>query len=171
MKIVRQLLRKRILKKIPVISKIDRYNRQYENLEEEEAADYESGVIFIEILPTTWEHLAGNIQEADATIRLHVCRTFYGDSSSIEDVTEPLDILDLPVEVYRKLNKFTMVDSEGRTIARSLVRTGSTEDNNHQGLEVDIIDFSTRLTDYSAQRTRRKVIANPVLEDVDKTTP
>lgn len=166
MKIVRQLLRKELLKKIPTLAKIDRFNRQYDNLAEEEAADYESGCIFIEVLPSRWESLGKNkIQEADAVIRLHVCRTFYGDSSSNEDIQEPLSVLDLPNDVFQALQNFTMIDSEGRTIARTLTRTASTEDNDHRGLEIDLVEFSTRLTDYSALENKFKVLANPVINE------
>lgn len=165
MKIVRQLLRDRLLEKIPTIAKIDRYNRQYENLEDNEAADYDSGVVYIEVIPSRWETMGGGkLQEADAVLRLHVCRTFFGDSSSGEDVADPFESFTFPAQVFQALQSFTLIDEDGRTIARTLTRTASTEDNDHNGLEIDLIEFSTRLTDYSAVKKIFKVEATPTIE-------
>jgi hypothetical protein len=166
MKVVRQLLRARLLDKIPTLARVDRFNQQYNNLDQDDQPDYESGVVYIEVLPVQWEQLGSDkIQEADATIRLHVCRTFYGSSASDEETVEPLDILDLPVEVFKALQGVHLIDGEGRTVARTFTRTGSQEDNDHDGLEVDIIDFTTRLTDYSALPKKKKAIADPTIEN------
>jgi hypothetical protein len=69
MKVVRQLLRAKLLEKIPTLARIDRFNQQYNNLDQDDLPDYENGVVYIEVLPVQWEQLGSDkIQEADATI-------------------------------------------------------------------------------------------------------
>ena len=43
-----------------------------------------------------------------------------------------------------------MSDDTDREIANALVRTNQQEDNDHDGLEIDVITFRCRFTDYSA---------------------
>lgn len=149
MKAVRLKLRDKLRTALPNLARIDRFNNQYNRLDEEDPIDWEKGAVFIEIDKEGWEQLgAQQIQETDALIRVHVCRMFLGDT--FDDSNSDLAILDLPGAVYLALQGKVLVDDQGRTIANALVRTDDQEDNDHDGLEIDIITFRTRITDYLA---------------------
>lgn len=149
MKAARLALRTALRTAIPTLARIDRYNHQYDNLKEEDPIDWSKGAVFIEMNVADWEQMAAQqIQEGDATITLHVCRLFLGDT--FEDSNSDLAVLDLPNQVFRALQGKTLSDGTGREIANALVRIGQMEDNDHDGLEIDLITFRTRFTDYSA---------------------
>lgn len=160
MRLIRQLIRDRLTAFIPTLARVDRFNHQYEKMDEEDPVDWSAGAVYIELIPGTWETLGGGlIQETEATVRLHICREFYGSSASDEDITDPWESLSLPEQVFVALQGAHLTDADGRTVATTLTRTSSTEDNDHDALEVDIMEFTTRITDYSAERVRFKKMA------------
>lgn len=151
MKAARTAIRARLRSAIPDIGHIDRYNGQYldATYRQESGIDYDAGAIFIETSTPQWETLGdGLTQEGDSTIRVHVCRSFLGDT--FDDAEEQVGhaVPDLVNAVHRALQAWAASDGQNRTIATALMRTGSTEDNDHDGLEVDVLEYSTRLTDY-----------------------
>lgn len=81
MKALRTALQTALRTAMPGLSRIDRYNGQYLNIEREQPIDYTLGAVFIELNFSEWEQLgAQNIQEADCDIVLHVVRQYLGDS-------------------------------------------------------------------------------------------
>jgi hypothetical protein len=151
MKAARTALRTLLRTAIPDLGHMDRFNNQYSDtyLREEDAIDYDRGAIFIEVQTPTWETLGdGRTQEGDSTVRIHVCRTFLGDTHDDAEELAHHSRPDLVELVHRALQGRSLTDGQGRTIATALMRTGSDEDNEHGGLEVDVLSYSTRFTDY-----------------------
>ncbi len=147
MKALRTAIQTKLRTALPTLSRIDRFNNQYRKMEDEQAVDYALGAVYVELNIGAWEQLAAQqIQEADCDIVLHVVRQYLGDTFE----HTPLTVLDLPGSVYVALQGKTLSDGTGRDIANALVRTNSQEDNDHDGLEVDVITFRTRITDYLA---------------------
>ena len=54
MKIIRQLIRAKLLEKIPTLARVDRFNHQYDNTDEEVAVDYGCGAVYVEVLPVAF---------------------------------------------------------------------------------------------------------------------
>lgn len=168
MKAAHLLLRTALRTALTNLSRIDRFNHQYENLDTEDPVDWNAGAIYIEFSNTQWETEGDGItQQGDTEIRLHVCRSFFGDTH--EENNSALAVMDLPIEVFKTLQGKALKDNQSRDVIANIMRVNSAEDNDHDGLEVDVVTFRARLYDYSASdakaATRTNVQAAPVVEN------
>lgn len=166
MKAAHLLLRTSLRNGIPTIARIDRFNNQYNNINEEDPVDWNAGAIYIEFSNTEWETEGDGVaQQGDTEMRLHVCRSFFNDTH--EENSSALTVMNLPIEVFKLLQGKDLRDTAGRTVIGAIMRTNSAEDNDHDGLEIDIVSFKARLYDYSLSdakaAARENVTATPVV--------
>ncbi|MGE0636004.1 MAG: hypothetical protein AB7G44_03445 [Bacteroidia bacterium] len=170
MKAAHLLLRTALRTALPAIARIDRFNHQYENLNEEDPVDWNAGAIYIEFSNTIWETEGDGIsQQGDTEIRLHICRSFFGDTHEENNSPALGGVMDLPIEVFKTLQGKALQDANSRDVIANIMRISSQEDNDHDGLEIDVVSFRARLYDYSLSdvraAARTNVQAEPVVEN------
>lgn len=143
--------------------KIEFYNEQYLNMEEETATNYPAA--YIEILdPVVWKQLSRKIQVADMTIRLH-CVTY-----DVRDTLErSLEFSQKVLEALSGQRLYLLVnvqlpyvpsgdpdnptepefDSEPQQLSTELVRVSSNMPKRYNQLKVMHIDFRCEVMDSS----------------------
>lgn len=138
-----------------LIKHIDRYNAQPDFMEGNIA--FHLPAVFIEFPQIRWETLSGNVQRGQAIIRLHLVQYTLGDSSTnaygeeLNEKTDALRIWDTLDELHKAVQGFGGGDNN--FCWAELQRTGTFSDIKHNILSVDVIEYSTVLTDATAAAT------------------
>ena len=128
-----------------VIKTVDLWNEQVEFIEQEDP--FELPAIFIEFQPIRWMSLSGNVQQADATIRLHILTNYQGNYRSTNEYREEsLQRMELLDQLDEHLNNTQ--DKNEKCGFCMFQRIGSSTNHNHEEIIEDITDFSTRLTQH-----------------------
>ena len=87
-----------------VIKTVDLWNEQVEFIEQEDP--FELPAIFIEFQPIRWMSLSGDVQQADATIRLHILTSYQGNyRSTYEYKEESLRRMELLDQLDERLSR------------------------------------------------------------------
>lgn len=124
------------------IKSFDLWNEQVDFIEEEEPFD--TPAVFIEFLPMEWKTLGGSIQQADASVRLHIVTAWKGserDGSLYRD--QALQRFDLLEQVNTCLFNYEKREEHGDFCM--FRRTGSATNHNHGELIEDLETFSFRI--------------------------
>lgn len=127
---------------ISLIKTFDLWNEQIDFIEQEGAFDIPA--VFIEFLPIEWKTLGGNIQQADASIRLHVVTPWKGserDGSLYQE--QALQRFDLLEQIHSCLFNYQKEYEHGNFCM--FRRTSSTTNHNHDELVEDIETFTFRV--------------------------
>lgn len=133
------------------------YNSQFQNMDREKS--FEFPCVFVEFLQLAWSPKTRGVQEAEATIRLHV-----GFENLMREELHKFDVIDN--EVHKWIEGL-----EGCNFGK-LTRVNEEQDINHDNVYVWIIDYAVIITDESGARIGRLQSTNvtdfPI--NVDTTT-
>lgn len=127
----------------PMIRTFDLWNEQVDFVEEEEP--FARPAVFLEFLPCKWNTLGGSVQQASASIRLHIVTDWGGSSRQGSPwQQQSLGRLDLVERISSHLHDFRAKDE--RTDIDLFRRTASHTNHNHGELVEDIEEYTFRAT-------------------------
>lgn len=128
------------LNAVSSVKKVDWYNDQYRNMDDEKATRYPA--VYIEFIdPLVWRQSGRNFQLADCKIRLH-CVVF--------DLTDsPIRTLNVAQDVFLAINGKSLYDTSNFQLTTELVRTESDFPKRYNQLKVEEINFSCEVFDVS----------------------
>lgn len=131
-------LLKEQLKSVDGIKKIDWFNDQYNNMEDEKATRYPA--VYVEINdPIQWQQSGDRFQHGTATLRLHVV---------LYDITDsPVRCLEFAQKVFEKINSNSLYDDENFQWTTELVRQATTFPKRYNQLKVAQMDFVCEVFD------------------------
>jgi len=142
---------------------VDLYNDQFSNEEIEKAFKYPA--VLIQFSDIIWSTQSQGIQTGEALIRFHVGQKIIADTKAgAKFQAKGLTRLRYLEEVHKVLQNFT-----GECFSK-LDRVSSIPDTAHTNKIVDIMEYSTIITDASADTKRNLVEVNAAL-DVQKGNP
>lgn len=137
------IIKARILEKVPAVKTLRLFNNQFENEEKENAFAYPA--VFVQFLNLNWIAKPQGLQEADAVIRLHV------GFHSLE--TEEREIFTLIEDIHKAVQSLSTAELFG-----DLNRVNEEQDIDHGNVIVWLADYSTLLTDVSGYRSKDLVL-------------
>lgn len=170
---------KAILAKLGSIEGIqfaDLYKAQPEFLTQEISFDLPA--VFVELPAIQWQDVPYNIQRSQpATVRLHIVQNTLADSyngSSDQDIS--LQITEMLTRIYVAMHgwheELRLPDNSPAPIEfDALRRTTSVADTRHDTVSVDIMEFSTMFSDYSASPDFTRLANELPLERQPDVTP
>ncbi|MBN9293754.1 MAG: hypothetical protein J0G96_07235 [Flavobacteriia bacterium] len=128
------------LKELQEIKKIDWYNNQYNNTEEEKATRYP--VVYVEFIdPISWIQNGDKFQHGTATIRLH-CVVY-----DLQDT--PVRCMEFVQKIYEHINSKSLYDATDFQLTTELVRQATTFPKRYNQLKVVMMDFVCEIFDIS----------------------
>lgn len=123
--------------------------------------------IFIEFLPVEWQTIGtGKTQHGNGTIKIHIAQNIISDSGAIDGndlpaVQDALIRFDLIQDVHDILQGFKVA------YFAPLERIGTTIDHNHDGIILDVIEYSTIFFDVSTSTVNDLYNQNAIITDVE----
>lgn len=146
-------LEARIKDEIPEIKTFRLFNNQFENEKQEKAFAFPA--LMVEFTDLNYTAKSESLQEADTSLIFHL------GFASLK--TEDREIFVLAQKVHQSLQAFA-----GVGLFSSLNRKREQQDSNHDGVIVWKMEYTTLLSDNSANRNRRLVYMSSIDElDVD----
>lgn len=131
-------LLKEQLKSVKGIKKIDWFNDQYNNMEDEKATRYPA--VYIEINdPIQWRQSGDRFQHGTVTLRLHIVLYDINDS--------PVRCLEFAQKVFEQVNSKSLYDEDNFQWTTELVRQATTFPKRYNQLKVAQMDFVCEVFD------------------------
>jgi hypothetical protein len=146
------IIKARLLEKVPAIKTLRLFNSQFDKEEVEDAFEYPA--VFVQFLNLNWIAKPQGLQEADAVIRLHV------GFHSLK--TEEREIFKLIEDIHKALQNLSTAQLFG-----DMNRVNEEQDIDHGNVIVWLADYSTLLTDISGYRSKDLVLTQ--IADADFT--
>lgn len=126
------------LKDVKNIKRVDWFNNQYNNMDDEKATRYPA--VYIEFInPINWNQSGNKYQYATCTIRLH-CVLF-----DIRD--SPLRALKFGQLIFEEINSKALYDDNKTQLTSELVRRDTTFPTRYNQLKVVEMDFECEVYD------------------------
>ena len=122
------------------IKRVDWFNNQYENFEDNKAIPRRA--VFVEIAdPITWEQMTPG-QSGEVRVVLHCM---------INDVKEsPIRAIEYTQEVFKSLQRKDMMDSDGNQLTTEMLRTQSAMPKRYDQVKVTTLTFTAQVYDDSS---------------------
>lgn len=127
------------LKELTEVKKVDWYNEQYQNTEDEKATRYPA--VYVEFLePINWRQSGDKFQLADCTIKLHIV---------VYDILDsPLRTLQVAQAIFEHINSKGLYDG-AKQLTTELVRSSSSFPKRYNQLKVVEMNFDFEVFDVS----------------------
>ena len=142
---------------------VDRYNAQPEFTEG--VIPFHLPAIFVEFADIPWEDLTGGVQRGKALLRFHVLQYSLGDSSADvfgqegEEKTEALRLFDTLEALHGALQGLAGQSEDELFSWTGLRRVRTRSDTRHNILSLDILEYTTTLTDSTAAEAKGQIVA------------
>lgn len=142
---------------------VDRYNAQPEFTEG--VIPFHLPAVFIEFADIPWEDLSGGVQRGKALLRLHILQYSLGDSSADvfgqegEEKTEAMRLLDTLEALHKACQGMAGKSEDDLYSWTALTRSRTRSDTRHNILSLDILEYTTILTDSTAADAKGEIVA------------
>ena len=147
-------IRDRLRSELPAIGTLTRFNNQFEQMEESQVLELPA--VLIEIAETSWANTSKFQQSGTAIVRIHIGQELYGDfTDGSEFESKALSTFDLPQSIYLALQGFS------GSCFSSMTRINSFIDSSYDHLTVDQIEFTTSISDRSADPDNTGTLLSP----------
>jgi hypothetical protein len=125
------------LTEIESVKKVDWYNEQYTNTENEKATRYPA--VYVDFSDMNWQQSGDRFQHGACTIRLH-CVVF-----DVKDT--PVPTMEFVQQVFKHLNSKSLYNADNFQLTTELVRTFTSFPKRYNQLKVVHLDFSCEVFD------------------------
>lgn len=177
MKTLFKLIATQLRTQLSLVNLVDLWNNQLENTDRSDG-DFDKS-IFIEFIFEQMETTGNNVNHGTGIVRVHITQLAYVDTASggvDDDCHNPFAVLDYVDEVHAALQGFSARhifkdannDEVTNKLCTSMQRISIVQDTNHSALHHWIMDYTTQITDYQAQNSRKYISVTPVESLVER---
>lgn len=157
---------KRIVTTIPEVKYFGMYNAQYTQAGKTDHTNYPA--VYVQFTNSEFRDLGGNdnTQDYDTIATLHVVFESYK--------IDAVEVFDLTEKIHAKVSHFEPIRSEDDlTHFGKLIWSDHREDADHDVLQIQQMDYKTKVRDYSARKLKYKTVTlslSPTVSIVDEIT-